>query len=346
MSNPVEQYAAIDIGGSKVLAGIVSASGTVTARAEVRRPATGPEGVLDAARSLLDNLLGGGGAGGSGGGAGGAGGGGASDSVPARVGALGVATAGVVDHASGRILSAVETIPRWAGTEVGRILEEHTGLPTVVENDVNAVAIAEYAAGAAAGAASVLAVAVGTGIGGALVLDGRLHRGASSSAGELGHLPVDVFGNEQSGGRCSCGRTGHLESVAAGPAIAAGYARRAGIPSATLEEVARAMATGDERATAAVADGATALGRMLGGLANAFDPDVMILFGGVLALGAPYLRQVEAALRAEALPGPSSVRLATAALGNDAGLIGAAFSAAERLRSQRDAHAGISGGAR
>lgn len=328
---PPDQYAAIDIGGSKVLAGIVSVTGAVVTRAEVRRPATGPEGVLDAARSLLDGLLGVPGAAVT------SGPGAAVTSGPGAavtVAGLGVATAGVVDHASGRILSAVETIPHWAGTEVGRILEEHTGVPTVVENDVNAVAIAEGTAGAAAGAASVLAVGVGTGIGGALVVDGRLYRGASSSAGELGHIPVDIFGGERPGGRCSCGRTGHLESVAAGPAIAADYARRTGRASATLEEVASALAAGDEHAAAAVADGARALGRALGGLANTVDPEVLVLFGGVLALGDPYLCQVEAALRAEALPGPSTVRVAKAALGNDAGLIGAALNAAEQLRGR------------
>lgn len=317
---PGERLAAVDIGGSKVLAGIVSTSGTVSARAEIRRPASGPGAVLDAATSLLDRLLVGSGVG--------SGSGAADGDGP--VAGLGVATAGVVDVTTGRILSAVETIPSWAGTEVGRILAEHTGLPTVVENDVNAVALAEHRVGAAAGAASVLTVAVGTGIGGALVVDGRLHRGASSSAGELGHVPVDVFGDERSGGRCACGRIGHLESVASGPAIAARYARRAARPIATLEEVASAMADGDELAAAVVAEGAVALGRVLGGFVNAFDPEVLVLYGGVLALGQPYLEQVEAALRAEALPGPSGVRVVPAVFGNDAGLVGAALAAADR----------------
>jgi glucokinase len=328
-------FLGLDIGGSKVRAGLVSPDGAVSARAELRQAATGPEGVLDAARSLADRLLGD-----------------AASGIgePVAVGGIGVASAGVVDTATGRILSAVETIPRWAGTEVGRILEEHTGLPTVVENDVNAVAVAESRAGAAAGATSVLVVAVGTGIGGALVVGGRLHRGATCSAGELGHVPVDVFGSEATGGRCTCGLTGHLESVASGPAIAARYARRTGRPAATLEDVVSAMTAAGGEATDGVAadgvadqahaaevvsEGAVALGRVLGGFANAFDPEVIVLSGGVLALGPGYLRQVEAALRAEALPGPRTVRLVEAAFGNDAGLIGAAFAARDRLGLHR-----------
>jgi glucokinase len=315
-----DRFVGLDIGGSKVRAGLISGAGGVTASAEVRQPATGPEGVLDAAMVLTDRLIAE-----------------AADlpgGSPPVVG-LGVAAEGVVDPATGGILSAVETIPRWAGTEVGRILQDHTGLPTVVENDVNAVAIAESCVGAASGAASALVVAVGTGIGGALVLAGRLHRGATSSAGELGHFPVDVLGDEGSGGRCTCGRNGHLESVAAGPALAARYARRTGRPQASLEEVAAAMAGGDADAELTVAEGAVALGRVLGGFVNTFDPEVVVLYGGVLALGDAYLERVEAALRAEALPGPSTVRLATAASGKDAGIIGAGLAARDRLRMAR-----------
>lgn len=311
-----DRFLGVDIGGSKVRAGLVSGQGAVSARAELRQAASGPDAVLDAARSLVDRLL---------------------AEAEERAGgspavrAVGVAAAGVVDAASGRILSAVETIPRWTGTEVGPLLEAHTGIPTVVENDVNAVAIAESQAGAAAGASAVLVVAVGTGIGGALMVSGRLHRGATSSAGELGHVPVDVFGNEQSGGRCTCGRSGHLESVASGPAIAQHYARMVGRPPATLEEVAAALGRGDAQAAAAVDRGAAALGRVLGGFSNAFDPEVIVLYGGVLALGATYLARVEDALRAEALPGPGTVRLTTAAFGNDAGLVGAALAARDRF---------------
>jgi glucokinase len=241
--------------------------------------------------------------------------------------ALGVATAGVVDPDTGCIRSAVDTITDWAGVPIGPRLAQLTGLPTAVENDVNAMALAEVSCGAAKGARSALVVAVGTGIGGAIVTDGEVRRGRTGTAGEIGHIPVQI-GNEDDQRVCSCGRTGHLEALAAGPAIAARYAAATGRATmAALPDVGRAGRAGDATAATVIGTAGTELGRAIGGLCNVLDPDVVVLAGGVIALGPLLLDPLIAALRSESLPGPSDVPVRVSRLGENVGVVGAGIAA-------------------
>ncbi|MET7402085.1 ROK family protein [Dactylosporangium sp. NPDC005572] len=207
-----------------------------------------------------------------------------------------------------------------------------------------------------------MVVAAGTGIGGALVVAGSLVAGRHGFAGSLGHLPAVLprvpsppsapfqpapsaplpptpsaplpparsalfppapFLRDR---RCGCGALDHVEAYAAGPAIAADYAARAGlavVPS--LEEVVAAADGGDPHARAAIDLGAAVLGAGLAAAANLLDPDVVVIGGGVLSLGDRFLPGVDAALRAAALPGVDRVPLRPAALGNAAVLVGAAL---------------------
>jgi glucokinase len=322
----------LDIGGSKLAAALIDRSGQIVAREQVVSPAReGPEAMIAASGALVRSLI---------------------ATTAQRPGcprpiALGVATAGVVDPIEGAIRSAVDTIKSWAGVPLGRRLEELTGLPVAVENDVNAMGLAEATRGAAYGARSALVVAIGTGIGGALMFDGQLWRGRTGSAGEIGHIPVDV-GAGDNALPCSCGRAGHLQAMAAGPAIAARYAAMTGAARARLEEVGRACASGDEAALGVVRRAGTVLGRALGGLCNTLDPQVIVLAGGVIELGRPFLDPAVSALRAETLPGPTSVTVSVSALGPDAGLVGAGIAALGRLppgrRSAQDADLDGAGG--
>jgi glucokinase len=229
----------------------------------------------------------------------------------------------------------VGTINGWAGVPLRRLLEEFTGLPTAVENDVNAMALAEASRGAARGAGSALVVAIGTGIGGALVVDGELWRGRTGSAGEIGHIPVDITAGEQSR-LCSCGHAGHLEAVAAGPAIAAHYAAASGSAHRpSLEEVGRACRDGDAAAAAIIGMAGTVLGRALGGLCNVLDPEVVVLAGGVLGLGSPLLDPLLSALHTESLPGPAGVAVRVSDFGENAGVIGAGVAALGRIPARQ-----------
>jgi glucokinase len=305
----------LDIGASKLAAALVGPAGEVTARAETPSPAgQGPADMIAAAAHLVTavrvSAL--------------------SDGV--RPAALGVATAGVVDPETGCIRSAVDTIKDWTGVPVGPRLAQLTGLPTAVENDVNAMALAEVNCGAAKGARSALVVAVGTGIGGAIVTEGELRRGRTGTAGEIGHMPVQV--NDQDDPRvCSCGRSGHLEALAAGPAVAARYAAATGLDSVpALAAIGRAGRAGDVIATAVIGTAGTVLGRAIGGLCNVLDPDVVVLAGGVIALGSLLLDPLTSALRGEALPGPSDVKVRVSRLGANVGIVGAGI-AARRISS-------------
>ena len=317
---PHERYAlGLDIGGSKIAAGLISIQGHVSLRQQVRTPAAdGPVAVLSAAATAGRAVLQ------------------AARKARLTVAGAGVGAAGQIDHERGRVLYALATLPGWAGTAVRQGLEDALDLPVSVDNDVNAMALGETRFGAGRPFADVLYVAVGTGVGGAIVLDRRLRRGATWSAGELAHLMLDRDGVRL----CNCGRPGHLEAYAAGPAIFERYVELspgAGVnPAAGLREVAERARGGDALARQAIAEGACSLALGLNGLLCALDPQALIIGGGVAALGDLWWAPLEATLRANPMPGPASVALRAAALGADAALIGAACLMFDRMFDQKE----------
>lgn len=298
----------LDIGGTKTAGAVVGPDGAVLDAAETPTPAAdGPDAVLGTAAALGVRLRDR-----------------AADGGAHVVGA-GVGTAGTVDPVTGTVRYATSSLPGWTGTPVAARLGAALGLPVVVDNDVRAVAFGEaQQAGEALATGLVLFVAVGTGVGGALLRDGRLDHGATGAAGDVAHLVV----GPPRGRHCGCGRRGHLEAVASGPAIAAAYAARtatAGAPAADLRVVAARAAGGDAVAQAVIAEGAAVLGRALGGLVNVLDPVAVVVGGGVPGIGPCWWEPMEAALRAECLPGPAAVTLRPARLGARAGVVGAAL---------------------
>ena len=188
------QTIGVDIGGTKIAAGLVDAAGRLVRAERAATPTGGGSRVLDVACSLVARLR-----------------------VGADVTAIGVGAPGVVDPSSGVVLSATDVLPNWAGTPVRAELSARTALPVVVDNDVRAMALGELRFGAARGFDTVLFVSVGTGIGGALVFAGRLRRGGHGTAGEIAHLLAGETGPI----RCGCGAPDHVEAVASGAAIAA-----------------------------------------------------------------------------------------------------------------------------
>jgi glucokinase len=293
-----DRWLGVDIGGTKTRVGVVGAGHRVLEVREAPTPARdGPAAVLEVVAALGRELAG----------------------RFTGLAGCGVGTAGVVDPASGAVLASTDALAGWPGTPVGPRLRALLGLPVQVDNDVNAFAVGEAAAGAARGRAHVLAVMVGTGVGGAFLLDGRPWRGAHHNAGEVGHLPVPGFGDRP----CSCGGRGHLESVSAGPAMAASYRRRAGeaVPFAT---VARRAEAGHGPAAEVVDEGGRVLGQLLAGLVNAVDPEVVVLGGGAAQPGGRYWDQAERHYRRHLLPTVREVPLLAPRLGRDAVLVGAA----------------------
>jgi len=289
----------LDIGGTKTAAGVVDRSGAVLAAETRATPAAdGPGAILGAAAELVRAL----------------------DGRRGIVAAVGVGSAGVIDPRTGRVLSATGTLAGWAGTDLRGELSRRLGLPVEVANDVHAHALGEQWRGAAAGRRDVLLVAVGTGVGASVVLDGRVRYGAHAVAGHAGHVPSGAA----AGLPCPCGGRGHVEAVASGPALLDGFRRRSGRDVPDLAAVARLAADGNPVAGAVLAEGGAVIGSLVGGLMNVLDPEIVVIGGGVAGCGEPWWRAVREAVRAEALPVLRDVPVVPAALGGTAALVGAA----------------------
>ncbi|TAM71961.1 MAG: ROK family protein [Microbacteriaceae bacterium] len=298
----------IDIGGTKISTGVITASGDVLERAQAPTPARlGPSRVLQEAIQIAATLLDG-----------------------REISAVGVGAAGVIDPETGRVTSATDTITDWAGTDIAHAMREAFGVEVVVRNDAHAHAVGEAVFGAGAGHSTVLLVAAGTGIGGALVVDGSPLIGAHGAAGHLGHIPSQ----EADGLRCSCGILGHVEAISSGPGLARLYRHLGGgADTASAPDVLRRVKD-DPVARHAVTLSAHALGAAIGGLVNVADPGVVVIAGGLQDAGDPWWRPLLQGVRSTALPALASVPVVPAALGQDAAIIGAATIAIRLRRPQ------------
>ncbi len=317
MSEP--RVIGIDLGGTNCRGALVSADGTL---GKTRRMATGiEEGLepfLQRLVQLCQDLMAEAAAGGD------------------RVGAIGVGTPGVIAPDG-----SVHTSPNLAplnGFPFRCELERRLGFPVVVVNDANAIALGEGRFGAGRSLGSFLAVTLGTGVGGGLVLDRRLWVGADGAAGEIGHLTVEAEGRP-----CGCGNRGCLEQYASASGIVLSYRQlveqddersraRPGLGGGNCAEVAEAARRGEAAALAAFAEAGRRLGQVLGGVANLLNLEGAVLCGGVsesLDLMRPALDD-ELAHRAFALPG-SRLRIVRGKLGDEAGIAGAAALAFDRI---------------
>jgi glucokinase len=317
----------IDLGGTKILGAVVDAEGTVLGRAKVSTPARrGGPAILEAIVRASEEAMAEAGVV-------------SSDLLGACIG-----SPGPLDVERGVILFSsnleVENFP------IGPGLSEAIGKPVLVQNDVRVGGYGELRLGAGRGCRNVLAVFVGTGIGGCVVVDGKVVTGSTGNAGEVGHIAV-----KSRGPRCGCGLRGCLEALASRSAIARRIARAhaRGVPSSLGErlmergerlkskELAAAFAAGDALTLREVNRAARYLGQGLGSLVNVLGPEVVIIGGGVAeALGEPYLELVRASARERILTDPEGqIPIVPAALGDDAGILGAALLARERFGAGR-----------
>ena len=316
-ARPGPQAVGIDIGGTKIAAGVVAEDGTVLDRTRVPTPPDDEAATLAALLAVVDELR----------------------ARNRRVEAIGLGAAGLVEWPGGHARWAPHNTYR--RLELRRLLHERTGLPTIVDNDANAAAWAEARFGAGAGSGDLVLVTVGTGVGGGLVLGGRLYHGQHGFAGELGHLIVDPDGD-----LCACGNHGCLEAMASGSTLGrlgreaaaadpagrlAALAAEAGGP-VTGELVFAAAAEGDKAALALFDRIGHWLGVGIASLVTIFDPDLVVVGGGVAATGdlllAPARSSFERYVHGRAhrdLP-----PVVPARLGPDAGLVGAATLALAR----------------
>jgi glucokinase len=309
----------IDVGGTKINAFRVARDGEVLDRKSVPTPADDEEATLaamiDVARALrTDEVL-----------------------------AVGVGAAGLVDASDGTLRFAPNLA--WRELPIAARMRDALGLPCQVDNDANLAAYAEFRFGAGRGYRHLLLVAVGTGIGGGIVSDGRLFRGAHGFAAEIGHMIV-----EPGGVLCGCGNRGCWEQVASGSAIGrlgreaarehehSILRRLVGDPGdVTGAHVTEAAHRGDEPSIRVIAEVGQRLGEGIAGLVNVLDPQIVVVGGGAIAAGELLLEPARVAFRdaVEGFEHRPRVPIVAAQLGNDAGAVGAAALALEELARMR-----------
>ncbi|MFB1295594.1 ROK family protein [Mycobacterium sp. pW049] len=290
---------ALDVGGTKIAAGLVDADGTLVHRVQRPTPDGDAETVWDAVAGLLTETL-------------------AAADRP--VGAVGVASAGPIDVPGGTVSPI--NITEWMHFPIVDRVSAATGLPARLGGDGLCMALGEQWRGAGRGARFMLGMVVSTGIGGGLVLDGSPFHGRTGNAGHVGHVVV-----EPGGALCTCGGRGCVETVASGPHLAQ-WARAHGWsapPEADAKELAEAAGRGDELAVRAFRRGADAVARMIASVAAVCDLDLVVVGGGVAKSGALLFDPLRDALSVYAgLDFIRDVRVLPAELGGDAGLVGAA----------------------
>jgi len=316
----------VDLGGTKILAAAINADHQILGRAKQPTPAAeGGPAILRTMEQCVRDALNE-----------------ASVSLD-DVSAIGVGSPGPLDSETGVIhRSANLNIRDFAlGPELSQLLD---GKPVLLNNDVTAGGYGEFKLGAGRGSRNLIAVFVGTGIGGCLVIDGHLFTGKTGNAGEVGHMVIKAGGP-----RCGCGSRGCLETYASRTAVTRriGKALRNGRPSVLKprkgkdkegfriksRDLAAAIEAGDALAIREVNRAAKFLGLGVGGLINLLAPDRVVIGGGMtVALGEPYVSQVRSVAQLQAVCDPKNeVEIVIGELGDDAGVLGAALLACEKF---------------
>jgi len=294
---------AVDIGGTKIAVGMIDENGKVLARAETPTAAHDYGAGLDAIQRMLRET---------------------AEKAGAAISGIGIGSTGPVDPIRGEF-GDVDFLPGWRGKNLVRDLEDSFKVRAALENDGDAAALAEASWGAGRNRTRLIYITVGTGIGGGIIVDGKLYRGVDGAHPEVGHHVVDPSGPE-----CSCGFRGCWESLAAGPAMAAwmernapaDYAHRQGITAKKICELAR---QGDEIALRAVEHEAYYLGLGIANLISMFTPDAIVLSGSIMKSAPLFMDRIREVIRRGCRFVPAEkTELTLASLGDDTNLIGAA----------------------
>lgn len=233
---------------------------------------------------------------------------------------IGISTAGQVDSVNGRIVYATDSIPGYTGTEIKKIVESETGIPTAVENDVNSAAIGEAVFGAAKGYDSFICLTYGTGIGGAIYLNGKLFTGNSFSAGEFGHIVTHAGGKS-----CTCGGCGCYEAYASASALVNSVNEKFGT-SMNGKEIFENFENPEIRSVIDSWIDEIVIG--LKGLVYIFNPSLIVAGGGIMEQ--TYITdEINSRLQKELMASFRKVKVVKALMGNDANKLGAAYLASE-----------------
>ncbi len=312
-------FVGVDLGGTNIVVGAMSDDGSQQfgMHSEPTRSAEGADRVMERMAGMVENAI---------------------RTTMRETGVprdafkgVGIGAPGPLDREKGIVKVAPNL--KWYDVPLRDRMSELTGLPAAIDNDANCATYGEWWIGAARGGRNVVGLTIGTGIGGGLILDGKLYHGSSDMAGELGHITID-----QNGRRCGCGNYGCLEAYASGPAIA-DRAREAldadggsillelvdhDASRITAQTVYDASSRGDLVARDVVRDTARFLGTGVANLLNIFNPDVVVIAGGVTQAGEALFEPLNAEVRRRAFrPAVDACRIVPGQLPGNAGVVGA-----------------------
>ena len=311
---------AIDLGGTKIIAAIIS-SKVMAKEYQLTLAEEGPQSVIKRVLSMIDHLLS------------------LRNLDPSQLDSISIAAAGAIDIEKG-LVTLSPNLPGWRDIPLRDMVGEKYGVNTFLINDASAAALGEHHFGAGKGVSNLIMLTVGTGIGGGIIINGKLYLGPSGSAGEIGHMTIDV-----NGPKGTCGNIGCLERLVSGTAVAEEAIRRLSqgeksslteivggkIKSITAEKVSLAAQNGDSLALEVISKAATYLGIGLVNLVNIFNPEMIIIGGGLAKVGDLLLEPARRVVRERAFQlSARLVRIVPAQLGDDAAVLGAAIFARQQ----------------
>ena len=312
-NNPV--VLSVDLGGSKILTAVVNSKGDILSRDHSITPAEGPEAVIRAILKSTQRALN------------------QAGITAAELEVICLGAPGLSSPETGIVFTSPH-LPGWQDVPLRDIIRERTGVKTMLINDANAAALGELCFGAAKGARNFIYITLSTGIGGGIVIDGEIYAGSLGTAGEIGHMTIDT-----NGPKCNCGNTGCWETLASGTALAREARQRiaAGAKTSILEysngdikkvsaeTVHNAARQGDALAEKLIAQTGYYVGVGLANLINIFNPELIVIGGGLSSIGDRLLEPAYKVSEERAYePAFKSVRFARAELGRNSGVIGAA----------------------
>ncbi len=309
-------YAGIDIGGTSIKFGLFDSSGKVLYREQ--RPSLVEKGatpLMHLIGNIGERLLY------------------FAAEEDLHVDYLGVGSPGAVDFSSGVVSGPSPNIPGWEGMEIGPTLSDRLNIRVYVDNDANAMALAEARFGAAAGSDSVVCVTVGTGIGGGLIIRGKIWRGAHCSGAEIGHMPINFDGP-----KCACGQKGCIEAYCSSSAMLERTRNHlkdgltpafedvldGSLKNLTIKKIFAAVNKNDDVAQGVIDETGRYLGIGLAGVVNLLNPESIVIGGGIAEGGGGFIKAVVEEIEQRAFSSAvRKLRVVKATLGNNAGFIGA-----------------------
>ncbi len=314
--NPQTKVAiGVDIGGTKIAAGLVTVAGEILVQSRTPMVSSGDAeqglaAVSQAMEALYTNL-------------------GARPAIEA----IGICAPGPLNPMTGVIINP-PNLPIWHNYPLAEKIRQRFGVEALIDNDANAAALAEAIWGAGRGHRNVFYATIGTGIGTGIVFDGKIYHGKTGAAGEGGHVGIDIHGP-----RCNCGKRGCIETLAAGPGIARRARQKLSVfPKSLMKEMAngneneltshivsKAYGAGDPAAQEVMAETLDMLAYWLGTIIDLLEPDVIVVGGGVSLMLAPFMNEIRERWRGACTnPAPEAIPLVPASYGEDAGIAGAA----------------------